>query len=85
MNLASIVEPHPDDAIALIGRGRTTTYGTLREQVAAYRGGLAGLGLQPGDRVGIIAGTNWYFAATYLAVIGGGYVAVPLNPLSPAR
>jgi long-chain acyl-CoA synthetase len=85
MNLASIVEPHPDDAVALVSRARATTYGTLRQQLAAYRGGLAGLGLESGDRVGIIAGTNWYFAISYLAVIGGGYVAVPLNPLSPAR
>jgi long-chain acyl-CoA synthetase len=85
MNLASIVEPHPDESVALVSRGRTTTYGVLRSQVAAYRGGLAGLGLEPGDRVGIISGTNWYFVATYLAVLGGGYIAVPLNPLSPAR
>jgi long-chain acyl-CoA synthetase len=85
MNLASILEPHPDDATALISRGRTTTYGTLRQQVAGYRAGLAGLGLEPGDRVGIIAGTNWYFVATYLAVLGAGCVAVPINPVSPPR
>lgn len=85
MNLASILEPHPDDAPALISKGRTTTYGTLRQQVGAYRAGLVGLGLQPGERVAILAGTNWYFVSTYLAVLGAGCVAVPLNPVSPPR
>jgi long-chain acyl-CoA synthetase len=85
MNLATIIEPHPADAAAIISRGRTTTYGSLREDVARYRGGLVGLGLQPGERVGILAGTNWYFVATYLAVLGAGCVAVPLNPQNPPR
>ena len=85
MNLAAIIEPHPDDAVALISRGRSTTYGTLRSQVAGFRAGLASLGLEPGDRVGILCGNNWYFAVSYLSVLGAGLVAVPLNPLSPAR
>jgi len=83
MNLASIIEPHPDDAVAVISRGKTTSYGTLREQVAGMRGGLVGLGLEPGDRVGIVAANNWYFVVSYLAVLGAGCVVVPLNPTSP--
>ena len=83
MNLASIIDPHPDDAVALISRGKSTTYGTLREQVAGMRGGLVGLELDPGDRVGIVAANNWYFVVSYLAVLGAGCVAVPLNPTSP--
>jgi long-chain acyl-CoA synthetase len=82
-NLATIIEPHPADAVALISRGRTTTYRTLRDQAAGLRGGLIGLGLEPGDRVGILAANNWYFVASYLAVLGAGCVAVPLNPSSP--
>ena len=85
MNLAALIEPHPADAPALISRGRVTTYGELREQVGALRGGLVGLGIDPGDRVGILCANNWYFVVTYLAVLGAGGVAVPLNPLSPAR
>jgi long-chain acyl-CoA synthetase len=85
VNLAAIIEPHPADATALISRGRTTTYGELREQVGGLRGGLVGLGIDPGDRVGILCANNWYFVASYLAVLGVGGVAVPLNPLSPAR
>ncbi|MGQ0830838.1 MAG: AMP-binding protein [Microthrixaceae bacterium] len=83
MNLASILDPHPDDAVAVISRGKETTYGVLRGQVAGLRGGLAELGLEPGDRVGIVAANNWYFVTSYLAVLGAGCVAVPLNPTSP--
>ena len=84
MNLASIIEPHPAESVALVSRGRETTYGDLRDQVAALRGGLAGLGVRPGDRVALAAGNNWYFVSSYLAVLGLGAIAVPLNPLAPA-
>ncbi|MGZ4682988.1 MAG: AMP-binding protein [Acidimicrobiales bacterium] len=83
MNLATIVDPHPADRVALISRGETTTYGTLRDQVAGLRGGLAGLGLVPGDRLGILSGNNWYFVTAYLAGLGAGLVVVPLNPQAP--
>lgn len=84
MNLASIIDPHPDDSIALISRGRATTYGALREQVDRLRGGLSELGVRDGDRVAILCGNGRYFAISYLASLGLGAVAVPLNPLSPA-
>ncbi len=80
-----MIESHPDDAVAIISRNRQTTYGELRDQVACMRGGLTGLGLDEGDRVGIVCANNWYFVVSYLAVLGGGFVAVPLNPNSPPR
>jgi long-chain acyl-CoA synthetase len=83
VNLARIVEDHPDDAVALINRGTPTTYGALRGPVDAVRGGLAELGVEPGDRVAIVAANNPYFVVSYLATLGSGAVAVPLNPTSP--
>lgn len=83
MNLASLIEQHPPDRTALISRGKHTTYGQLREQVSHVRGGLSGLGIEPGDRVAIVANNNWYFVVAYLSVLGVGAVAVPLNPQSP--
>ena len=83
MNLATLIEGHDADRPALVSRGRTTTYGTLRDQVARMRGALAVRGVAPGDRVAIVAANNWYFVAAYLAVLGAGAVAVPLNPQSP--
>ena len=84
MNLASSFEGHPDDAIAIIGRGQATTYGELSRQVGELRGGLSRLGVSAGDRVAILAANNLYFALGYLAVLGAGAVAVPLNPTSPS-
>ena len=83
MNLASIIDGHDDDSVALIWRNRTVTYGDLREQVGAFRGGLASIGVGDGDRVGIIVGNSPHFVVAYLATIGLGAVAVPLNPGSP--
>lgn len=84
MNLATIIDAHPDDAVALISRGQNTDYATLRRQVASLRGGLIAQGLEPGERLAIIAGNNWYFVVAYLAALGAGLVAVPLNPTNPA-
>lgn len=83
MNLATIIDDHPDDACALISRGRPTDYATLRTQVAGLRTGLIGLGLEPGDRLAIVSGNNRYFVVSYLAALSAGLVAVPLNPTNP--
>ncbi|HEU5082598.1 MAG TPA: AMP-binding protein [Acidimicrobiales bacterium] len=83
MNLAEIIADHPADSVALISRGKDTTYGVLRDQVGRLRGGLVARGIEPGDRVAIVAANNWYFVASWLAVLGVGAVAVPLNPTSP--
>src|SRR5204862_2035368 len=83
VNLASIIESHPDTAVAAISRGRKTTYGQLREQVAQVRGVLVEAGVRRGDRVAIVAANNIAFVVTYFAVLGVGAVAVPLNPTSP--
>lgn len=85
MNLARIIDGHDEGATALVSRGRRTTYGELADVVARLRGGLVGLGLQPGDRVAIAVPNNRIFVRTYLAVLGTGCVAVPLNPTSPAK
>lgn len=83
MNLATVIEAHDPERVALISRGKTTTYGQLREQVAQIRGALVARGVAPGDRVAIVSANNWYFVAGYLATLGVGAVAVPLNPQSP--
>ena len=84
MNLAAIIDPHPADRVAIISRSRPTTYGQLRDQVARVRGGLSALGVGRGDRVALMCSNGRYFVDTYLAVLGLGAVAVPLNPTSPA-
>lgn len=84
VNLAHIVDQHDADRVALISRGRPTTYGTLRDQAAHLRGGLASLGVHAGDRVVLLCGNGRYFVLAYLATLGLGATVVPLNPASPA-
>ncbi len=84
MNLSAIVDNHPAESPALISRGSVTTYGDLRRQVAELRGGLARLGVEPGDRVALALANNWFFVVGYLSALGVGAVVVPLNPSSPA-
>lgn len=84
MNLAHIIDGHPATATALISRGRVTTYGTLREQVAAARGAFADAGVGKGDVVALLCGNSRYFVVGYLAALGLGAVVCPLNPTSPA-
>jgi long-chain acyl-CoA synthetase len=84
MNLAHLIDGHDANRIAIISRGRPTTYGALRDQVAHVRGGLRELGIGPGDRVALLCGNGRYFVLAYLATLGIGAVAVPLNPASPS-
>ena len=84
MNLARLVDQHPDDAPAVVDeRGATGTYGELRAAAAQVRARLAAAGVGPADRVAIVAANSAAFVAGYLAVLGAGAVAVPLNPASP--
>ena len=83
MNLAHIIDDHAADRVAIISRGRPTTYGQLRDQVAHVRGGLQALGLGKGDRIALLCGNGRYFVELYLAALGLGAVSVPLNPGSP--
>jgi len=83
-NLAHMIDGHDDSIVALISRNRETTYGQLREQVGALRGGLSARGVGEGDRVVILCSNNRFFVVSYLAALGIGAVAVPLNPGSPA-
>lgn len=84
MNLSHIIEGHADDSVALISRGRPTTYASLRSQVASMRGELTRLGVTKGDVVALLCGNSRYFVVSYLAAVGIGAVVSPLNPTSPA-
>lgn len=83
INLAHIIDGHPDDRVALICRNRPTTYGDLRTSVGRLRAGLLALGVEPGDRVAMACANNRHFVEAYLAVVGMGAIAVPVNPTSP--
>ena len=84
MNLAKLLEDHPSSRTAIVSGGERVSYGQLRDEIAATRGALVGLGLEPGDRVAILCGTNTRFVRAWYGVVGAGMVAVPLNPQAPA-
>ncbi len=83
MNLATLLEDHPGDRTALVAAGDRISYGRLRDEIDATRGVLSRLGLQEGDRIAILCGTNPRFVRAWFAIIGAGFVAVPLNPQAP--
>lgn len=83
VNLAAMIDAHPDASPALVGPAGATSYGELRDLVAGARATLAGHGVQPGDRVALVAENDVSFVVGYLATLGLGAVAVPLNPQSP--
>ena len=85
MNLAAVIDPHPADAVALLSRGKPTTYGELRDQVARLRTGLVAEGVEPRDRVAVLCANNWFFVVSHLAALGAGAIVVPLNPKSAPR
>jgi long-chain acyl-CoA synthetase len=84
VNLAQIAEGHDADDVAIISRNESTTYGDLSDMVARARGGILANGIREGDRVAIVYHNGLGFVVSYLAVLGVGAVAVPLNPTSPA-
>jgi acyl-coenzyme A synthetase/AMP-(fatty) acid ligase len=84
MNLAHIIDAHPDSSAALVSRGRSTTYGTLRQQIASMRGALLRENVGKGDVVALLCGNSRYFVVSYFAAIGIGAIIAPLNPTSPA-
>ncbi|HMK80491.1 MAG TPA: class I adenylate-forming enzyme family protein, partial [Xanthobacteraceae bacterium] len=57
----------------------TQSYGALSQRAARLAGGLARLGLQPGDRVAIIAKNGVEYLETIYGVWHGGFAAVPAN------
>jgi long-chain acyl-CoA synthetase len=84
VNLATLLDDHPGEHTALVAGGDRIGYGRLRDEIDATRGVLAGLGLDEGDRVAILCGTNPRFVRAWYAILGAGFVAVPLNPQAPA-
>src|SRR5689334_4114156 len=70
------------DRPALIDRGTGTrwTWKELRDKADAFAAGLLGLGLKPGDRIGIWSLNRAEWALTQFAAAKAGLVLVTINP-----
>jgi long-chain acyl-CoA synthetase len=72
------------DKTALVGKERSYTFGEVNRRINSLANGLTDLGVQKGDRVGILA----YNCPQYFEVFGlakAGRVCVPLNHRSAGR
>ena len=59
---------------------RTLTFAGLRGEARRIAGGLAGLGLAPGDPVAYLLDNGLFSVALFLGAQYGGFVPVPLAP-----
>ena len=87
-HLRRMAEEFPDQVAYTVVDAGTLTFSQWDGEANAMARGLAGIGLRPGDRVGIhldpAAALRWL--VSYTAVHRAGGVAVPMNPkLAPAE
>lgn len=76
---------HADKAALIDGpSGRTITYGELDNATQALAGGLAGIGVEPGDRVSMYMPNLPEYAVIFHGTIRAGGVVVTANPLYTA-
>lgn len=83
MNLATVMNGHAADSVALIDGSVTVTYGDLAIRVGAMQEHLRGRSIDVGDVVASAIGNDIDFVVTALAVLGLGGIMMPLNPSSP--
>jgi len=67
------------DKVGVIDGDASFTFQALHDRCAKLAGALAGLGINPGDRVAILAGNSHRYIETYVGVPAAGFVVVPLN------
>ena len=78
---ADMVARQPDrEALVSVHQGRRTTYAQLQTEAHRLASALLGLGLVPGDRVGIWSHNNAEWVLMQLATAQVGLVLVNINP-----
>lgn len=66
---------------ALVFEGRSFSYTELNELIENAAGGLAGLGVGPGDTVTLYAANSWEWIVSYYAIARLGGVINPVNTM----
>jgi acyl-coenzyme A synthetase/AMP-(fatty) acid ligase len=67
-----------DHATAVIADGASYTYDDLRMACKRMVGELMNVGVQPGDRIGILGNNSFPWIVAYLALLKIGVIAVPI-------
>ena len=80
-----LVDRHVDegrgDRVAIRCQGRSTTYAELQQSVWRAQRLLAGLGIEPGERVTMVVRDDEAFPAFFLGGLRSGIVPVPLSTM----
>lgn len=69
---------HPDKTFLLFG-GESTSYAQMAQRTTRIANALAALGVQRGDRVGIVSGNRPEFLESWFATARLGAIEVPIN------
>lgn len=83
-NLVDTAERSPD-GIALRAGGATIDYASFLDSARAVAGALRELGVQPGDRVGLVSSNVPAFPVGFYGALIAGAAVVPMNPLLTQR
>jgi long-chain acyl-CoA synthetase len=83
-NLATSAATHPDRP-ALRLHDTTLTYQQFDDLAGRAAGRMAALGVQPGDRVGVMLPNVLAFPVLFYGALRLGAIAVPMNPLLKGR
>jgi acyl-CoA synthetase (AMP-forming)/AMP-acid ligase II len=67
------------DHDALVTADRSFTFAQLRDEVRRTAAAIAGLGIDPGDRVAIWSPNTWHWVVACLSIHYAGAILVPLN------
>src|SRR5699024_10406325 len=73
---------HQGERVALREGDRSWTYEELRQRIAAYARRLSEAGIEPGERVLLVAPTSMEFVVAYHGLLANGIIAVTVNVLS---
>ena len=82
--LADSAASHPDRTAVRLDE-RALSYRELDELSARVASWLAGRGITPGDRVGLMAPNTLEFVELYYGILRAGAAVVPMNPLFKSR
>ena len=82
--LTAAAERNPR-ALAVVDSGRRFDYAAWLDTAGRLAGGLADLGLRPGDRLAVVMQNRWEMAALHWACQLAGVAIVPLNWRSSAE
>jgi len=83
-NLRVTAQAHPDRVAVKLDE-HETTYAGLAGAAARVAGWLREMGVQPGDRVGVLLPNLPSMPTVYYGILWAGAVVVPMNPLFKAR